>query len=135
MRFIFDNNLSIYLARAIAALCEPESVVVRHIRERFPEDTPDIDWIDALAAEKDWAVVTQDRLTRNPLEKEALRRSGLTAFILVRGWAHHKEWEKAAQLVRWWPRIMEQADLVRGGAAFQVPWRWTGKGRFQQIRL
>lgn len=135
MRFIFDNNLSIYLARAIAALCEPEGVVVSHIREKFPEGTPDVEWIYGLAVEKDWAVVTQDRLTRNPLEKEALRRSGLTAFILVRGWAHHKEWEKAAQLVRWWPRIMEQADLVRGGAAFQVPWRWTGKGRFQQIRL
>lgn len=58
MRFIFDNNLSIYLAKAIAALCEPEEVVVSHIREKFPEGTPDVEWISRLAVEKDWAVST-----------------------------------------------------------------------------
>ncbi len=58
MRFNVDNNLSIYLARAIAALCEPEAVVVSHIQEKFPEGIPDIEWISGLAVEKDWVVST-----------------------------------------------------------------------------
>ncbi len=58
MRFIFDNNLSIHLARAIAALCEPQDVVVSHIREKFPKGTSDVEWISGLAVEKDWVVST-----------------------------------------------------------------------------
>ena len=38
------------------------------------------------------------------------------------------------EVVRWWPRIMEQADLVTGGAVFEVPYNFSGKGRFQQIQ-
>ena len=135
MRYFFDNNLSIHLARAIAALCKPERIEVTHLRDKFPANISDVEWIDALASEQDWVVISQDRLTRNPLEKEALRRSGLIAFILVKGWSRHREWDIAAQLVRWWPRIMEAAEMVQGGAAFEVPWNVTGKGKFKQIRL
>ena len=80
-------------------------------------------------------MITQDRLIRNPLEREAFRRSGLTVCVLTKAWANHRNWEKAAKLVRWWPRIMEQAELVEGGAAFEVPWRFSGKGKFKTLRL
>ena len=135
MRFFFDNNLSPYLAKALAALCESQDVAVEHLREKFPVATTDVEWIRRLADEGDWSVITQDRLIRNPLEKEAFRQSGLTAFVLTKTWAGHRYWEKAAQLVRWWPRIMEQAGLVEGGAAFEVPWRFSGKGKFKALRL
>ena len=117
------------------ALSEPHGADVQHIREKFAPDISDIEFIHALAAEGDWCIVSQDRLTRNPLEKEVLRRSRLTAFILAKGWANHKEWDKTWHLIRWWPRIMEQADLVTGGAAFEVPFRFSGKGQFKQIKL
>ena len=135
MRFFFDNNLSKRLARAIGELSATEGVDVVHLTEKFPDDTPDVDWIDTLAAEEDWVVISQERLIKNPLEKEALRRSGLTAFILVKGWSKYQHWDKAAQMVRWWPRIMEMAELVEGGAVFEVPWRVTGKGKFHPIKL
>lgn len=135
MRFFFDNNLSPHLAKALDALCAPEGVAVEHLRQKFPEDISDVEWIERLAKESEWAVITQDRLMRNRLEKEAFRRSGLTAFDLTKAWASHRYWEKAAQLVRWWPRIMEQAGLVEGGAAFEVPWRFSGKGKFKALRL
>ena len=98
-------------------------------------NTPDVIWIGALATEGDWCIITQDRLTKKSLEKEALRQSGLIAFILAKGWSGLKEWDKAWHLVRWWPRILTQAALVKGGAAFQVPVRFSGKGKFTQIRL
>ena len=135
MRFFFDNNLSPYLAKALDALCRPGGVAVEHLRAKFPEDISDVEWIGRLAKEGEWSVITQDRLIRNPLEKLAFRQSGLTAFVLTKAWARQKYWEKAARLVRWWPRIMEQAELVEGGAAFEVPWRFSGKGKFKTLRL
>jgi hypothetical protein len=30
---------------------------------------------------------------------------------------------------------MEGADLFQGGAAFEVPWIFSGKGKFKPIRL
>jgi hypothetical protein len=55
--------------------------------------------------------------------------------VLTKAWTSHRYWEKAAQVVRWWPRIMEQAGLVEGGAIFEVLWRFSGKGKFKALRL
>jgi hypothetical protein len=131
---LFDNNLSPYLAKAIGALCASEELEVVHKRQKFRGDTPDVDWIRSLGNEGGWAVITEDRLTRNPLEKEALRRSGLTTFILASGWARLTFWDQAWHLVRWWPRIVTQAGLVHGGV-FVVPVKFSGKGKFKPIRL
>jgi hypothetical protein len=135
VRFFLDNNLSPYLARALNALSEPGGDEVRHIADsRFARNTPDVVWIDALAKEGDWCIVTQDRLTKNPHEKEALRRSGLTTFVLSKGWSSFKEWHKAWLLVRWWPVIIQQAGLVSGGV-FEVPVKFSGKGRLKAVKL
>lgn len=135
MKYFFDNNLSPYLARALSALCEPGNVEVFHLRDKFAANVSDIEWIETLGAEGQWTVISQDRLMRNPGEKEALRRSGLIAFVLGKGWSDQREWDKAWRLIRWWERIMEQAELIQGGAVFEVPVRFSGKGRFRQVRL
>ena len=74
-------------------------------------------------------------ILQKPLEREALRQSELIAFILAKGWSNLAEWDKAWHLIRWWARVMDQAGLVTGGAAFLVPVRFSGKGRFQQIKI
>lgn len=134
MNYFIDRNLSIYLAKAISALCEPENISVKHLDEIFPKNTPDIDWIKKLSEDGDWAVITQDRLTRNSIEREALRSTGLLTFMLAKGWAHQKEWDKAAALIRWWPRLMETASLISSGA-FLVPYKFSGKGKLEQVKL
>ena len=134
MRFLVDNNLSIYLARALNALSEPEGAEVHHLADRFRRNTPDPQWIETLAREGDWSIVTQDRLRKNLMEREALRRLGLTTFILASGWSSLTEWHKAWLLVRWWPRILQQADLAEGGV-FEVPVKFSGGGRFRPIRI
>lgn len=135
MKFFFDANLSPHLANAVGALCKPHNVEVLHKFERFPRNTPDVEWIDALAVEGDWAIVSHDRFLSNPLERDALRRHGLTVFILKKAWSAQRNWEKSAQLIRWWPRIMEQTSLVTGGAAFLVPYRLSGKGQFETLKF
>jgi hypothetical protein len=136
VNFLCDANISPHLARALNALSVPDGHSVQHLTEKFSADTPDIEWVQLLSVEGGWAVVTQDRaMARNPIEQEALRRSGLTVFMLGRAWNSQRQWDKAAALVRWWPRIVEQALLVAGGAAFEVPWGYSSKKRLRQIRI
>lgn len=135
MRFLLDNNLSPHLARALDRLSEPRGVRVYAIVDRFDASAEDAEWIGELAADGDWAIVSQDRFAKGSLEKEALRSSGLVVFILARGWSKLRYWDKAAAIVRWWPRMLDQAELVTGGAGFEVPVRSSGTGRFRLIKL
>ena len=102
---------------------------VIHLKGRFAPNTPDIDWIEELAAEKGWAIISGDAFRkRNGVERKVIRQSGLSVFVLQSSWANFPYWEKTAQLVRWWPRIVDQANSV-DKIAMEVPWRATGKFR------
>ena len=49
----------------------------------FPQNTPDTEWLPQVG-ERGWLVITLDlRIRYNPLEKLALTRSGVGAFIIV----------------------------------------------------
>lgn len=128
--------MSPHLAHAIGELCKSEltPVEVVHLRDRFPRNIKDHEWIDALASEGGWAIISQDSLRKNDLERSALRRSKLVVFALHGQWGQHRHWEKAQNLVRWWPSIMEHSGKYRGGAALGVPWRYSG-GSFTQIKI
>jgi hypothetical protein len=130
VKFLIDNNLPPALARALHALCEPADHSVTHLREKFAPNTKDSDWIETLSRESGWSVVTHDKLNKG-LEREALRRAGLIVFFLDKGWSNHQFWGIAHNLVRWWPRIIEQSEGIKGGAAFKVPYNFTGKGQFE----
>jgi hypothetical protein len=54
----FDNNLPPKLAVTLNYLEGDGGIVVEHIKERFSSDTPDIEWINTLAKEGDWFVIT-----------------------------------------------------------------------------
>jgi hypothetical protein len=137
LKFFFDNNLSPHLAHAIGELCKAEEAdhSCIHLKDRFKADCKDQEWMEPLATEGGWCVISQDRFNKNDVEREAVRRAGMVIFALARGWNDHKHWEKAQNLVRWWPAIMEQAARIRGGAMFRVPWKFSGAGRFEQIKI
>lgn len=136
MRYFFDNNLSMHLAHAVRELCKVEDSVedVIHLRDKFAPTTKDHDWISFLGSEGRWVVLSQDGLRKNDLERSALRQSGLIVFVLHRQWAERRHWDKAHNLVKWWPAVMEQSRRIKGGASFRVPWRF-GAGQFEQIKL
>jgi hypothetical protein len=137
MKLMLDNNLPPALAHALHELScahwEDAHQVVA-LRDRFPAATPDTDWITALSQEGDWTVVTHDRLNKGA-EREVLKRAAIKVFLLDKSWKNQAFWAKAENLVRWWPSIVEQAERIRGGAAFRVRWKFSGKGQFDQITL
>lgn len=133
MKFFIDNNLppnwSGCLRESSLRQFTPIKNVenVEHLKERFEGNTPDIEWIQKLASEKDWTIISGDGFRKqNGGERRVLRQSGLSVFVLQRSWSTHQYWEKTAQLLRWWPRIVEQSNLVEG-AAFEVPWLTSKK--------
>jgi hypothetical protein len=137
VKFFFDNNLSPHLARAIGELCKADTqpAKVVHLRDLFAPDTEDHVWLGTLADEKDWVVISQDRFMKSDLEREAVRKSGLIVFALHNSWNDHRHWEKAQNLVKWWPALQDHATRYTGGAAIRVPWNFSGKGKVEQIQL
>jgi hypothetical protein len=101
LRVFLDNNLSPYLARALHTLLEPEGDQVIHLTDRFAPDTEDRTWIAALGDEGGWVVISADRrIHRNPIEREAWRRSRLVVFFLSPQWRRLKHLEIAWRLLR-----------------------------------
>lgn len=135
MNFFLDNNLSPALAAGLDELCKGSvgGNRVVHLKHKFPQNTADHVWIHVLASEGDWAIISQDVFRKNDLEREALRKCGLPVFVLSKQWNDHKYWDKAQNLVRWWPAIEDYVRRIHGGAAVRLPWRYSG--RFEQIRL
>lgn len=135
MKFLVDNNLAPALARALNSLCEtgePRVEGVFALKDRFPAETPDHIWIAELAAEGGWNIVSGDNFRKSHAEKELMRRAGFNVFVLQKSWSSQRYWQKASQLVLWWPKIVDYASHSQRVAA-RVPWKATGK--FEQIRF
>jgi hypothetical protein len=57
------------------------------LTDRFPANTEDRVWMDALGDEGGWVVISADRrIHRNKIEREAWRRSGLITRSTVIPW-------------------------------------------------
>ena len=80
MNFFFDNNLAPKLAHGLDQMAQPDHRVV-HLKDRFPGNTEDVVWMQALANELDLVIVTADvRIRRNPHEVKAWVAAGTRFF-------------------------------------------------------
>ncbi|MBP7564683.1 MAG: hypothetical protein KA795_01625 [Burkholderiaceae bacterium] len=103
------------------------------LRQKFRANTQDMEWLAALGSEGGWAVLSADFFRKKGnAERELIRKTGLSVFVLNKTWHSHPFWPRTAQLMHWWPRIVQQANTVNAGAV-EVPWR-TGQ-KFTQIRI
>src|ERR1700722_13024715 len=104
LKFLFDNQLSPHLANSIHALACQEGHEVTHLRCKFPVNTPDIEWLQALGKEGGWILICGDLdIIRTRAERPIWRSVGLIGFFLKKGWINLKPWDQAWRLVRWWP--------------------------------
>jgi hypothetical protein len=71
---------------------------VVHLRDRFKPNVPDLEWIQELAAEGGWAILSGDAFRKkNGAERRVVRDSGLSVMVLQPSWANYPFWEKTAQ--------------------------------------
>ena len=80
-------------------LSKPDDVPVDvvHLVDRFARNERDTVWIETLASEGDWVVISEDRFAKSDEEREAVRRSGLIVFTLDKVWNKQRHWPKAAR--------------------------------------
>jgi hypothetical protein len=126
LRFFLDNCISAHIAEAIRCLARIQDYEIAHLREKFPEDTVDLDWIPALAEEGGWVIVSGDpKISRDKAERAAWHESGMTAFFFNEPFARKRFWKQAEIVVRWWPEIVLMARKAPKGSGFLVPWNGT----------
>ncbi|MEA2831443.1 MAG: hypothetical protein QOF22_2191 [Bradyrhizobium sp.] len=119
MRFFFDNNLPIRLARALRVLA-PEHEII-HLTDKFAANTPDTEWMRGLADALDWVIISGDiRIGKNVHEVQAWRAAGHTIFFLKAGWITQPFWTQAWKFVKCFPGIVTVAEEASSGDSFFV---------------
>lgn len=134
MKLLLDNNLPPVMARSIQLLVAGDGHIVVALRDRFPANTPDVEWLGTLGAEGGWSILTLDQMiARRPAERLALHRSQVTAYFMAAAWQKLTTLEKTARLLLCWPKLCQAATLVRAGALFELP--VNAGSTLRQIRL
>ncbi|NLF31087.1 MAG: hypothetical protein GX591_09400 [Planctomycetes bacterium] len=123
MKFYFDNNLPIRLARMLNHFDAGHTV--SHITEdrRFQHNTPDVDIIASLAAESPRPVfLTADMsmYRKVPVERLALADSGLTIVFFRRNFDNLDFPTRAWKLVKLWPQIIAETTRCRVPTMFEI---------------
>ncbi len=120
MKFFFDNNLSLNLARAMNLLEEGEGSAI-HLKDKFEGDAKDDVWL-AYVGDNDFILITRDKkIRKRPAERMAYRRHNVGAFILT-GRIMTK-WQGIKQLINSWEEIKRLNTITNKPYAFQIPLR------------
>lgn len=115
MTFLVDNNIGPGVAKGMRCFGED----VEHLRERFPEDAPDPEWL-AEAGRRGWFVLTRDkRIQSRPNELAAVKKHAVGLFVLAG--KNRTRCEIIQQLIRTWPRIKEHARNHSRPFVIKVP--------------
>jgi hypothetical protein len=137
LKFFLDNNLPPNWAACLSGCSRSQFNAghvsqISHLRDLFEPSTPDLEWLQKLALERGWTIISLDTFRKSAgAERRVIRENGLSVFVLQPSWASYPYWDKTAQLIRWWPRIVEQANSVEA-IAMEVPWKLSGK--FKQLQ-
>jgi hypothetical protein len=120
LKLLIDHNLSPALAHSLQPLFPFHQIVA--LRERFPVNTTDVEWMSALSNEGGWAALTRDLgIKRKPHERLALDRSRIVFFFLSgNAWKGFSVPETAVRLIRLMPKMITQTDLADRGR-FDLP--------------
>ncbi|HVH87016.1 MAG TPA: hypothetical protein VM912_09840, partial [Terriglobales bacterium] len=92
-----------------------------HLRDKFPPDATDLEWIEGLAAEGDWTVFTFDYdIARHGAIKAAWRKAGLVGFVLRPAWQDVTPMEQTWRLLKAWPMILNQVKIAAPGSTYEL---------------
>ena len=122
MVFFFDANLSVYIARMLAQF--DRQSVIRHLCDdrAFRRDDEDVVIIEKLSQEdpKPVFITSDSNIGRKPVERHALRNSGLTCVFFRKSFAGLNFQTQAWKIVKLWPQIVEETGNCHQPTAFEV---------------
>jgi hypothetical protein len=120
LRFFLDNNLAPKLARGFHQFVLGEHEVV-HLRDRFSQETPDVEWMQQLADESGWVILSGDvAIGRNPHEVEAWKSAGHTIFFL-KAWLDQSAFlDSNVEIREMLPEVLRAAERAKKGSSFYV---------------
>jgi hypothetical protein len=129
VRVFFDNCTSPVLADTLNGFLKHRGHDAVHLRDHFQADTPDIDWIRALADVKTTVVViTGDaRIQKNKAERAAYRAAGLRGFVLNPAYHRTAQNITASVLIRRWPDIEDMVSRVEAPFLYELPINYSSK--------
>lgn len=125
MIFFFDANFPGPLARAVQIITAPKKkryTVVTH-DEWFSEGTADVVWLADLGRRdepKPIVIGGDGAILRRPAEAAALKESGLSYFVLVKGFPELNLYEQASKFFHAWPMILQLAENLRVPTVFEI---------------
>jgi hypothetical protein len=121
MKCLFDNNMPPKLAKTLNYLEGDDGITIEHLKEKFPPNTPDIEWITKLSKEGKWFIITQDnQIRKKSPEKKAWQESHIPIIFLQKSWINLNLWEMAWRLIKYWPELKESINLNRKNESFQL---------------
>lgn len=109
-KFLFDENLSFRIARALNALSRREVLsVVDH--SRLGRGSDDVEDIIQVCSEEGWDLVLNDwEIRKKPHEKEALLEGRIGVFFVFLGKGTAPSyWSQAKLFVDRWPLVEDYA--------------------------
>lgn len=116
MKLLVDNNLPPRLGRGLAQLFDGEHHV-EHIRDKFGTGSlPDEEWIELLAKEGGWCVLSGDRriASKRP-SRDLFLRSKLIGFFPLAALMKLPIERKASRILYLWPRMVSTSETLDRG--------------------
>lgn len=127
MKVFFDNCTSPVLAATLHGFIAQSGDEAVHIRDlvglQGGRSAPDVVWIDYLRQHPaEWIFISaDDRIRKNPAERQALRNAGLHGFIMARGFQKQGLDKRAAALILRWSDIKRITSIVMRPAMHEIP--------------
>lgn len=122
MRFFFDNCMSPRIVDMLCALEEDREHGLTHLRELYPQETPDPEWISDLGRSGEWIILSGDeRISTSAAGRAAWHESGLTAFFFRPPFQTSHRIKQAEEVARWWRVIVLHARKHPRGYGFLLP--------------
>jgi len=90
-----------------------------HLREKFPENADDEEWI-TWAAKENRIIISADLKRSKGTKALVLARNGAIAFFLSEGFSSLTLWPKAEKICHYMPEILELAETANPADIFEV---------------
>lgn len=116
MKLLVDNNLPPRLGRGLGAFFDQMHTVV-HIKDKFLTGSlKDEEWIELLAQEGHWCVLTADRnIAKKRPQRQAFLQAKLIGFMPAPSVAKWSMERLGARILTLWPILTNISETVSGG--------------------